>query len=51
VSPVGSEADTGEIDTATTGVAATVTVAEAELERLALLVAVTEYVPGVVGAV
>ena len=45
------EAEVGSIDTATTGVAVTATVAEADLVLLASLVAVTVYVPVVVGAV
>ena len=47
------EAEVGSIDTATTGAAVTVTVtvAEADLVLLASLVAVTVYVPVVVGAV
>jgi len=51
VPPVSSEAETGEMDTATTGGAVTVTVAEADLVLLAWLVAVTVYAPVVVGAV
>ena len=51
VPPVSSEAETGEMDTATTGGVVTVTVAEADWLLLAWLVAVTEYVPAVAGAV
>jgi len=45
-----SEAEVGEMETATAG-ALTVTVAEADLVVSAALVAVTVYVPAVVGAV
>ena len=51
VPPVSSTAETGEMDTATTGGVVTVTVAEADLVLLAWLVAVTEYVPALAGAV
>ena len=49
VPPVWSDADVGDIETATG--AATVTLAEADLVVSAALVAVTLYVPAVVGAV
>ena len=49
--PVCSEAAVGEIVSDTTGAALTVTVAEADLVVSAALVAVTVYVPAVVGAV
>ena len=42
VAPVSSAAESGEMDTATTGGVVTVTVAEADLVLLAWLVAVTE---------
>ena len=51
VAPVSSAAETGEMDTATTGGVVTVTVAEADWVLSARLVAVTEYVPAVAGAV
>jgi hypothetical protein len=51
VAPVSRAAETGEMDTATTGGVVTVTVAEADLVLLAWLVAVTEYVPALAGAV
>ena len=47
--PVNSEAEVGEMETATG--AATVTVAEADLLVSAALVAVTVYVPAAAGAV
>jgi hypothetical protein len=50
VLPVSSHAEVGEMDTETTG-AVTATVAEAELVLSAALVAVTVYVPAVLGAV
>ena len=50
VAPVSSAAETGEMDTPTAR-AVTVTVAEADLVLLAWLVAVTEYVPALAGAV
>ena len=43
--------EVGEMDTATTGAAVTVTVAEADLVLLAWLVAVTVQDPAAVGAV
>jgi hypothetical protein len=51
VPPLNSEADPGELDTATKGAAVTVTVAEADLLVSATLIAVTVYVPAVAGAV
>lgn len=50
VLPVSSEAEPGEMDTATTEGSVTVTVAEAELLLFASLVTVTVYVPAAVGA-
>jgi len=50
VAPVESDAEPGEIDTATTG-ALTVTVADADFVESAALVAVTVKVPAVLGAV
>lgn len=51
VPPVDTETVVGVIETATTGVDVTVTVAEADLVASAALVAVTVYVPVVLGAV
>ena len=51
VPPVSIEAEVGEIVTETTEAALTVTVADADLVVSAALVAVTVYVPAVVGAV
>ena len=51
VPPVSRAAETGEMDTATIAGVVTVTVAEADWLLLAWLVAVTEYVPAVAGAV